>query len=142
MRTMPEHGPSPGSELPEGVDMSAPVLGSSESLRIVPKRALVFRENVFADRAFRGVVLLCALAVLAMVGLIFFELVSQSHLSISKFGFKFLVKQIWDPVAEDFGALPFIYGTVVSSLVGLIIAVPLSIGTALFLTEICPRRIR
>ena len=97
---------------------------------------------MFADRVFRGVVLLCALAVLAMVGLIFFELVSQSRLSISKFGFKFLVKQIWDPVAEDFGALPFIYGTVVSSLVGLVIAVPLSVGTALFLTEICPLRIR
>jgi phosphate transport system permease protein len=45
-------------------------------------------------------------------------------------------------VAEDFGALPFIYGTVVSSLLGLLIAVPLSIGTALFLTEICPRRLR
>jgi phosphate transport system permease protein len=122
--------------------MSAPVLGSSETLRIVPKSRLVFRENVFADRAFRGVVLLCALAVLAMVGLIFFELVSQSRLSLSKFGFKFLVKQIWDPVAEDFGALPFIYGTVVSSFVGLVIAVPLSVGTALFLTEICPLRIR
>jgi phosphate transport system permease protein len=142
MRTMPEHGPSRGSELPERVDISAPVLGSSETLRIVPKSRLVFRENVFADRAFRGVVLLCALAVLAMVGLIFFEVVSQSHLSLSKFGFKFLVKQIWDPVAEDFGALPFIYGTVVSSLVGLVIAVPLSVGTALFLTEICPLRIR
>jgi phosphate transport system permease protein len=116
--------------------MSAPVLGSSETLQVVPKSRLVFRENMFADRAFRSVILLCALAVLAMVGLIFFELVSQSRLSLSKFGFKFLVKQIWDPVAEDFGALPFIYGTVVSSLVGLLIAVPLSVGTALFLTEI------
>jgi phosphate transport system permease protein len=142
MRTMPEHGPSRSSEAPEPADLSAPVLGSSGSLRIVPKRHLVFRENVFADRVFRGVILLCALAVLAMVGLIFFELVSQSRLSISKFGFKFLVKQIWDPVAEDFGALPFIYGTVVSSLVGLVIAVPFSVGTALFLTEICPLRIR
>jgi len=142
MRTMPEHGPSRSSEAPEPADLSAPVLGSSETLRIVPKSHLVFRENRFADRAFRGVILLCALAVLAMVGLIFFELVSQSRLSISKFGFKFLIKQIWDPVAEDFGALPFIYGTVVSSLVGLVIAVPLSVGTALFLTEICPLRIR
>jgi phosphate transport system permease protein len=142
MRTMPERGPSQGSEVPEGAEISASVLGSSEALQIVPKSRLGFRENVAADRIFRGVVLLCALAVLAMVGLIFFELVSQSRLSISKFGFKFLVKQIWDPVAEDFGALPFIYGTLVSSLVGLVIAVPLSVGTALFLTEICPLRIR
>src|SRR5947209_12349450 len=118
MRTMPKHGPSRGPEVPEGAEMAAPALGSSETLQIVPKSHLVFRENLFADRAFRGVILLCALAVLAMVGLIFFELVSQSRLSISKFGFKFLVKQIWDPVAEDFGALPFIYCSVVSSLVG------------------------
>jgi hypothetical protein len=80
MRTMPEHGPSRSSEAPEPADLSAPVLGSSETLQIVPKRHLVFRENVFADRVFRGVILLCALAVLAMVGLIFFELVSQSRL--------------------------------------------------------------
>jgi len=76
------------------------------------------------------------------VALIVFELVTQSRLSMSKFGFKFLVKQVWDPVNEDFGALPFIFGTVVSSLIALIIAVPLSVGTALFLTELCPRQIR
>jgi phosphate transport system permease protein len=142
MRTLPEHEPSRSSEAPEGPATPDPVLGSSEKLQVVPKSRLVVRENVFADQVFRGIVILCALAILAIVGLIFFELVSQSHLSISKFGLKFLVKQIWDPVAEDFGALPFIYGTVVSSLLGLIIAVPLSVGTALFLTEICPRRLR
>jgi phosphate transport system permease protein len=120
----------------------APVLTSAEKLRVVPKSPSGIRENVFADQIFRGMVVLCALAVLAIVGLIFFELVNQSKLSISRFGFKFLAKQIWDPVAEDFGALPFIYGTVVSSLLGVMIAVPLSVGTALFLTEICPRRLR
>ena len=128
--------------MPEGSATPDPVLGTPEKLQIVPRSRLVVRENVLADQVFRGIVMLCGLAVLAIVGLIFFELVNQSHLSISKFGLKFLVKQIWDPVAEDFGALPFIYGTVVSSLLGLIIAVPLSVGTALFLTEICPRRLR
>jgi phosphate transport system permease protein len=142
MQTMPEHRPSRSSEVSDGPATTDPVLASSEKLEVVPKSRVGVRENVFADQVFRGIVVLCALAVLAIVGLIFFELVSQSHLSISKFGFKFLVKQIWDPVAEDFGALPFIYGTVVSSLLGLMIAVPLSIGTALFLTEICPRRLR
>src|SRR5882724_12107313 len=142
MRTMPEHGPSRSSEVPEGSATPDPVLGSSEKLQVVPKSRLVVRENVFADQVFRGVVTLCGLAVLAIVGLIFFELVNQSHLSISKFGLSFLVKQIWDPVVQDFGALPFIYGTVVSSLLGLIIAVPLSVGTALFLTELCPLRLR
>jgi phosphate transport system permease protein len=128
--------------VPEGAATPDSVLGSSEKLQVVPKSYLLVRENVFADQVFRGIVILCALAVLAIVGLIFFELVNQSHLSISKFGFKFLVKQIWDPVAENFGALPFIYGTVVSSLLGVMIAVPLSVGTALFLTEICPLWLR
>ena len=125
----------------EDPPISETVLGS-EKLQIVPKNRVGIRENVFADQVFRSFVILCALAVLAIVGLIFFELVSQSHLSISKFGLSFLKKQIWDPVAEDFGALPFVYGTVVSSLLGLLIAVPLSIGTALFITEICPGRLR
>src|SRR5690349_4467801 len=142
MQTVPEHRPSRNSEVSEEPATPDPVLTSAEKLTVVPKSRVGVRENVFADQVFRGIVVLCALAVLAIVGLIFFELINQSHLSISKFGLKFLVKQIWDPVAEDFGALPFIYGTVVSALLGLLIAVPLSIGTALFLTEICPRRLR
>jgi len=77
-----------------------------------------------------------------IVGLIFFELVLQSRLSMGKFGLRFLIKSVWDPVAGNFGALPAIYGTLVSSLVALILAVPLSVGTALFLTELCPRMIR
>ncbi|HZD94452.1 MAG TPA: phosphate ABC transporter permease subunit PstC [Candidatus Sulfotelmatobacter sp.] len=108
----------------------------------MPKSRVGARESFLADGVFRGIVVLCAVAVLAIVGLIVFELIRESHLAMSKFGFKFLVKQIWDPVAEDFGALPFIYGTVVSSILGLIIAVPLSVGTALFLTELCPRQLR
>jgi phosphate transport system permease protein len=100
------------------------------------------KDSFFADAAFRSVLVACAVALVAIVGLILFELVSQSRLSMSKFGFRFIIKTIWDPVAEDFGALPFIYGTLVSSLVALVIAVPLSLGTSLFLTEICPRRVR
>ncbi len=115
---------------------------SSEKLSVVPKSRVGARENFFADAVFRGIVILCAVAVLAIVGLIVSQLVTQSHLAMSKFGLKFLFKQIWDPVAEDFGALPFIFGTIVSSLIGLAIAVPLSVGTALFLTELCPRQLR
>ena len=142
MQTVPEHRPGRGQELPEEPVAREPSHGGPETLKVVPRRSSGTRESLFADNVFRGFVVFCSLAVLAIVGLIFYELLSQSHLSISKFGLKFLVKQIWDPVAEDFGALPFIYGTMVSSLVGLAIAVPLSVGTALFLTEICPRRIR
>jgi phosphate transport system permease protein len=101
-----------------------------------------FKESFIADAAFRTMVIACAIALLAIVGLILYELIIQSHLSMSKFGLKFLTKTVWDPVGEDFGALPAIYGTLVSSFVALLIAVPLSVGTALFLTEICPRVIR
>jgi phosphate transport system permease protein len=109
---------------------------------VVPKNKLGTKESLFADGAFRSIVVMCTVALLAIVGLIVLELIFQSHLSRQKFGFTFLIKSIWDPVAEDFGALPFIYGTVVSSIVALALAVPLSLGTALFLTEICPRQVR
>jgi phosphate transport system permease protein len=125
--------------------MREPIQTSStdaERLKVIPKNRLGPKENVFADQVFRGFVVLCALAVMAVVGLIIFELLRESRPSMIKFGFKFLTKQIWDPVAEDFGALPFIYGTIVSSIVALVIAVPLSVGTALFLTELCPLRLR
>jgi len=99
-------------------------------------------ESILPDQAFRAVIISCVVALLAIVGLILFELVTSSSLSLHKFGFKFLVRSIWDPVTEDFGALPFIYGTLVSSLLALLIAVPLSMGTALFITELCPRWLR
>src|SRR5437764_5367313 len=88
-------------------------------------------ESRFADATFRSLVIACGLSVLAIVGLIVYELLTRSGLSIHKFGFKFLTTSIWDPVAEQFGALPAIYGTVVSSLLAVALAVPLSLGTAL-----------
>jgi phosphate transport system permease protein len=140
MPTAPEHRSSRSTESLEEPDN--PELTSTDKLKMVPKSRVGSQEKVVADRVFRGLVVLCALTVLTIVGLIAFELVSQSRISITKFGFKFLAKQIWDPVAEDFGALPFIYGTIVSSLVALCIAVPLAVGTALFLTELCPKQLR
>jgi phosphate transport system permease protein len=141
MPTMPRlrSSGSPNPEHPEAEAASSP---AGQGPSVVARRRLDIQESVLADNSFKTVVVMCAMAVLAIVGLIVFELVSQSHLSITKFGWKFLTRQIWDPVAEDFGALPAIYGTLVSSLVALVLAVPLAVGTALFLTEICPRRIR
>lgn len=126
----------------QSADAQPPKAQLATSLSHEARIRLREKRSGLADQSFRGLMLACAVAVLAIVGLIVFELITQSHLSMAKFGFKFLTKQIWDPVAEDFGALPFIYGTLVSSLVALVIAVPLSLGTALFLTEICPRAIR
>ena len=95
---------------------------------------------------------LCALSIFGIVVLIAFELVEQSHLSWVKFGFRFFfqadidpyTKQrvFWDPVNGHFSALPFIYGTLVSSFLALLISVPLAIGLAIFLTEMCPRMLR
>ncbi len=95
-----------------------------------------------ADTVFYALVLFCALAILAVVGLVLSELVSKSQLSWHAFGFKFFLGQNWDPVNDQFGALPFIYGTVVSSLLALVLAVPLAIGVAVFTTEMSPRWLR
>jgi phosphate transport system permease protein len=86
--------------------------------------------------------LACGLSVLAVVGFILFELIHGSQLSIQQFGLKFFTSSAWDPVSGDFGALPFIFGTIVSSLLALVIAVPLAVGVAVFTTEMCPRFLR
>ncbi len=95
-----------------------------------------------ADKAFGGLMLLCAASIFGIVVLIAFELFRNSRLSWAKFGFSFFFTQTWDPVRNVYGALPFIYGTVVTSLIGLLIAVPLAVGLAVFLTEMCPRALR
>jgi phosphate transport system permease protein len=95
-----------------------------------------------ADSIFKFAMLLCGVAVLATLGLIVYELILRSGPSWHAFGFKFFGGHDWDPVNEHFGALPFVYGTLVSSLLALIIAVPLSIGVAVFTTEMCPRALR
>ena len=92
-----------------------------------------------ADRVFYFAMLCCGLCVLALVGLIVYELVAKSSLSWHAFGWKFFVDSDWDPVNEQFGALPFVYGTIVSSLLALVLAVPLAVGVAVFITEMCPR---
>jgi len=96
----------------------------------------------FGDKVFKWLTLAMALAVVALVFLVGWQLARGSSLAIRRFGFHFLATSTWDPVAEQFGALPFIYGTAVSSLIALIIAVPLSIATAVYLTELAPPWIR
>ncbi len=119
---------------------SFPDSGSSQS----PARAFLQsrRSSAFADRIFSAVILLCALCIFAIVALILYELVSGSRLSIDKFGVAFFFRSAWDPVNGDYGAFPFIYGTLVSSILALIIAVPLAVGVAVFLTEMCPGFLR
>jgi phosphate transport system permease protein len=98
--------------------------------------------GAWADSGFCLAVLISALSIIGVVVLIVTELVKQSRLSIDKFGFGFFTGTEWDPVAGSFGALPFIYGTLVSSAVALFIAVPLGVGVAVFMTDMCPRPLR
>ncbi len=84
-------------------------------------------------------VLSCGVCVLALVGVIVYQLITKSALSWHAFGWKFFFRSEWDPVNEQFGAWPFVYGTLVSSLLALVLAVPLAIGVAVFITEMCPR---
>jgi phosphate transport system permease protein len=95
-----------------------------------------------ADNAFQGVMLVCALSIFAIVVFIFYILISRSKLSLTQFGFKFFTHSEWDPVSGDFGALPFIFGTLATSFIALLMAVPLALGVAVFLTELCPRPLR
>ncbi len=81
------------------------------------------------------------LVVLVFVGLIA-ALGQGSWLALHTFGFGFLTSTAWNPVTEKFGALPAIYGTLISSALAMLIAVPVGIGTAIFLTELCPRPLR
>jgi phosphate transport system permease protein len=113
---------------------------SSKQVRRIPTRPALLSR--LADDAFRYATLLCAASILIIVGLIFYELIDRSQLSIGQFGWKFFTGTNWDPVAGDFGALPFVYGTLVSSAVALVIAVPLAIGVAIFITEMCPKALR
>lgn len=94
------------------------------------------------DRAFKWLTLAAALVVCSLLVLIGYELAQGSTLALRKFGWRFLASSDWDPLNEQYGALPFIFGTVVSSLVALVIAVPLSIATAVYLTEIAPSRVQ
>ena len=95
-----------------------------------------------ADRIFMGMMLLCGLSIFGIVLFIFTILTVNSKLTLSQFGFKFFVHSGWDPVSGDFGALPFIVGTLETSLLALAMAVPLALGVAIFLSELCPAKLR
>ncbi len=91
------------------------------------------------DTLFRALTAVFALAVLAIVFLMAYEMYRGSRLSIEQFGWKFITGETWDPVQDQYGALPFIVGTLLSSLIALVLAVPFGVGIAIFLSEIAPR---
>jgi ABC-type phosphate transport system permease subunit len=118
--------------------------GSKAALKIEARTTPLLHGKVseIPDVLFGWAMRLCGLAVVALLGLIVYQLAVGSQLSWHAFGWKFFGQSDWNPVEDQYGALPFIYGTIVSSLLALVIAVPLSIGVAVFITEMCPTRLR
>jgi len=106
-----------------------------------PGRGVAFLRRLRSgDQIAHLLVLVFAASIFLVTVLLFFELFKGSALPRHKFGFLFFVTRVWDPVAEQFGALPFIYGTLVTSILALVIAVPLGVGAAIFLSELAPPR--
>jgi len=93
------------------------------------------------DEIARLITFLFAASVVLVTVLLVFELWQESVLPRHKFGLHFFVTRVWDPIADQFGALPFIYGTLVTAVVSLVIAVPLGVGAAIFLAELAPARL-
>ena len=91
------------------------------------------------DFVFKHLTMLFAVGVLSLVFLMGYEMYKGSSLSIAQFGWRFLATSVWDPVRDEYGALPLIFGTVLSSLLALVIALPLGLGVAVFLSELAPR---
>jgi phosphate transport system permease protein len=115
--------------------------GSSEPSAI--RKYLAGRgSGALADNTFSVAMLLCALSIFAIVAFIFAILVMRSKLSLHQFGFQFFKSDQWDPVSGQFGALPFIFGTLATSFLALLMAVPLALGVAIFITELCPKALR
>ena len=97
------------------------------------------RQWNVGDFVFKHLTMLFAVGVLSLVFLMGYEMYKGSSLSIAQFGWRFLATSVWDPVRDEYGALPLIFGTVLSSFLALVIALPLGLGVAVFLSELAPR---
>ena len=109
---------------------------------VTAKRAAAVRRGGFSDARFHGLTMIAAVIVLAIFSGVILSLTIGAMPSIKAFGLPFIWTEAWNPVTEKFGALASVYGTLVTSLTAMIIAVPIGIGIAIFLTEICPRSLR
>ncbi|MEI9885615.1 MAG: phosphate ABC transporter permease subunit PstC [Rhizomicrobium sp.] len=114
----------------------------TEQMMSLPDRANAVRRGGTRDKQFRIITLAAALFVLAIFGGVITSLVIGAMPAIKAFGLPFVFSDAWNPVTEKFGAFASIYGTLVTSFLAMFIAVPVGIGIAIFLTEICPRSLR
>jgi phosphate transport system permease protein len=117
-------------------------LALSENLVAAPTRAAALRRFGRSDARFRLLTLAAALLVVVIFAGIMVSLITGALPALKTFGWGFLTSSVWNPVTEKFGAFAAIYGTVASAFLSMIIAVPLGIGIAIFLTELCPRALK
>jgi len=98
-------------------------------------------QGIKGDAIFRWFTLLLACSIIVILLIMTIEMVKESLPAISRFGWGFITGSTWDAVQEEFASLPYLYGSIVSSILALLLATPLSIGTALFITELAPRKV-
>ncbi len=108
----------------------------------VRRRAKILRGLRLRDIGFRFLTLSAAVAVLLILGGVIASLIVGSLPAIKAFGFNFLTAEVWNPVTEKFGAAAAVYGTLVTSAIAMAVAVPIGLGIAIFLTELCPHILR
>jgi phosphate transport system permease protein len=104
----------------------------------MPNNRALNRTTNFGDASFKNLTRFFALLIVALIVFMAYEMYVNSRLSIGKFGWHFFITTGWDPVQEEYGAMPFIYGTLVSSLIALVLALPLGLGIAIVLSELAP----
>ncbi len=123
--------------------MTAPAVSAPPEPRSPPAAPSRLRGRALGDQMFRAALTAAALAVPALMLLLARELYTGAELAIRRFGVAgFIAGSVWDPVAEQFGAFPLVAGTLLTSFLALLVAVPLSLGVAIFLVEFAPRRLR
>lgn len=105
-------------------------------------RAQALRSFKVRDLVFHGLTLAAAVGVLIILGGVIISLIQGSLPAIKAFGFRFLVTEAWNPVTEQFGGLAAVYGTLVTSAIAMLFAIPIGLGIAIFLTELCPDKLK
>ena len=124
---------------PEGRSESSPEGAPCRSRPFVAIPSARLRRN---DYIAYLISLMSGIVIIALLAGILQQLITMSAPALRRYGIGFLTGTVWDPVHEQFGALPFVYGTLVSSALALLLATPFGVGTALYLTEMAPKRVR
>lgn len=100
------------------------------------------RGSALGDKTFQGVAFASAALILVLLATIFVVLFIDARVALAREGLRFITGQVWNPTSEIFGALPYIYGTIFTSLIGLLVATPIAIGASLFIVEYAPAWLR